>query len=341
MPTPPVTDEELIETVRAVNETGGKTQAARVLGVSRPAIQHRMREAEKRGIWINNGGMEAPEFDGSDAPIEEILARYKKGFERKLKAAESRDWYAVKVNETKPYGILWFGDPHLGPHCDWKTLEAHLEVARQPGVYGGNIGDTTDNWSWTGRMAKLWAENDITHGIERQLAEWFMFQAGVKWLVWIIGNHDAWNNGSYFHKQLGANVVPTHDWRAQFRLVHKGGVETKIDAAHGRKGNSIYNPVHGTLRDAKFGGMADLYVSGHIHQFGLQEIEFPEQRHRTWLMQVSGYKCFDEYALVNGWQQTRYGSGAMSIHFPATGRVLCFSDPVEGADYLKFLRNGV
>src|SRR5687768_10304434 len=165
-----------------------------------------------------------------------------------------------------------------------------------------------------------------------------MMEAGVSWLLWLGGNHDEWNGGTEFYKMLGAHHIPVIDWRAQFTLVHKNGSQTRIDAAHGRKGSSIYNPTHGTLRDAKFGEEAAAWITGHIHSYGLFHIEFPEKKTVAWLAQVAGYKMGDRYALVNGFAQANHGAAVLSIVNPETGKVQCFGDPVEGAEFLKWLR---
>lgn len=294
-----------------------------------------MREGEVKPIDL-------PKFvtDGDeDEPIDDLIARRRKAFERKNKAAQARRWFEIGVKETKPYGILWFGDPHLDNEgCNWPLLERHIEVARQPGVYGGNIGDSTDNWPWTGRLAKLWAETDISDKSAKKLAEWFMFDAGVRWLVWLLGNHDVWNGGGDFYKRLGAYAVPVIDWRAQFVLTHANGPSVRIDAAHGRKGSSIYNPSHGTIRAAKFNEQADLFVTGHIHSFGLTHFEDADRRQTSWLAQVRGFKWHDSHALVNGFAEYQNGASILSVIDPATGRVTCFADPEEGAEWLAWKR---
>lgn len=337
----PTDDEELRATMRALAAHGSKAAAARALGIPVTTLKNRVMAAERGGIKAEKDeAIELPDFIHGDEeePIDELLARFRKAHERKQKAIDARAWFPLKVKEDKPYGILWFGDPHLGPHCNWALLESHIAIARQPGVYGGNIGDTTDNWPWTGRLARLWAENDISHKTEKRLGTWFMMEAGIKWLLWLGGNHDEWNGGTEFYKMLGASQVPVIDWRAQFTLCHKNGSQTRIDAAHGRKGSSIYNPAHGTLRDAKFGEEAALFVTGHIHSFGLFDIEFPEKKTQTWLAQISGYKMGDRHALVNGYAQANRGAAVLSVVDPASGKIQCFADVEEGADYLAFKR---
>lgn len=338
----PCSDDLLRETVAVyVANDRSQTKTAEQLNLARSTLQHRLARARERGLLDNQTSMVSlPSFvlDGDEEEdIKDILNRFRKGHDIKAKAAAARNWFEIRVKETKPYALLWFGDPHLGPHTAWPILEKHIAIARQDGVYGANIGDTTNSWPWTGRMARLWAESDISHKTERRLAEWFMFEAGIQWLLWILGNHDEWNNKD-FYKKLGAYAVPVIDWRAKFTLVHNNGSKTRIDAAHGRKGSSIYNPTHGTLRDAKFGEDAALYVTGHTHNFGLFEYEMPERKTNAWLAQVRGYKVFDDYALVNGFAESQKGHAIMSIIDPATGAVQCFADPEEGAAFLKWKR---
>lgn len=339
-----LSDEVCLEVIEVAKAHRRKGDAAKALGLPSTTFRDRLKIANER---LKAGGLaakptvEMPRFvleGDEDEPIGEILGRMKKAQDIERRKAEARNWFPIKVNEDKPYGIIWFGDPHLGVATNWALLEKHIAIANQDGIYGGNIGDTTDNFPWTGRLAKIWAEKDISSQTERRLATWFMMEAGIRWLVFLLGNHDSWNGGTEFYKMIGAHNVPVIDWRARFTLVHKNGSQTRIDAAHGRKGNSIYNPTHGTLRDAKFGEEAALWVTGHIHSYGLFDIEFPEKKQRTWLAQISGYKTNDHFAFVNGFAQSQHGSAVLSIIDPETGKVQCFGDVEEGAEYLKWLR---
>lgn len=328
---------EAEEANRLVQEHGSVKVAMRFTEWGESAFHRRLKAYKDLGdtskVEIPSEILAGPE----DEPIEDILNRHRQAYKRKKAKASNLEWFRIRVKETAPYALLWFGDPHLGPHCNWPLLEKHIAIANKPGVYGANIGDTTDAWPWTGRLAKLWAENDISHHTEKRLAEWFMFESGVPWLLWLLGNHDNWNN-SDFYKRLGAHCVPVVDWRAKFVLEHNNGSVTRIDAAHGRKGNSIYNPTHGTLRAAKFGEDAHLFVTGHIHTFGLFDYEMPERKTRTWLAQCRGYKIFDDYALHNGFAEGQCGASILSVINPETGRVQCFSDPEEGYEFLAWSR---
>jgi hypothetical protein len=317
-------------------------RAADVLGRSASTVKEILKECREKGFDEKTVSFPAFVDDGDEhEPIEDLLGRLEKGFNRKHRNATAKRWFEVKVNETKPYGILMFGDPHLGDDgCNMPLLQKHLAIARKPGVYGLNIGDTTNNW--VGRLMRLYAEQETSAKTEKRLAEWFMFDAGVSWLCWVLGNHDDWNGGADFQKRLGGKHIPIIDWRAQFRLTHKGETEAKIDASHGRKGSSIWNNLHATLRAAKLGENADLYVTGHTHNFGLEDLEIAEKGISTWLVQLRGYKWHDHYALTGNWAEHQRGASVLAIVDPradARRRVTCFEDVEFGYNVLEWMRS--
>lgn len=324
-----------------LNGAGGPnlSRISKIMNVPRTTLQ---RWSMKLGASEKEAAIEMPAFleVDEDEPIEEIIARKRKGFERKYAANLARQWFEIKVKETKPYGVLMFGDPHLDDDgCNIPLLERHLEIARQPGVYSLNIGDTSNNW--VGRLERLYANQETSRNTGRRLVDWFMWDSGATWLCWVAGNHDAWNEGIDFLSRLAQRKIPVIDWRAQFALVHPNGEHRRFDASHGRKGSSIWNNLHATLRAAKLGEAADVYATGHTHNFGLEHLEIPEQRRSCWLVQLRGYKFFDSHALHNGFAESQMGSAVMAIVDPradARTRVQCFEDVELGADYLAFLR---
>lgn len=306
-----------------------------IMGVPRQTLQ-----GWKRAHWKRVDSVELPAFLSvdEDEPIEELLARRRKSFERKAQAHLSRRWFEIKVQETQPYGVMLWGDPHLDDDgCNIPLLETHLSIAAQPGIYSVNIGDSHNNW--VGRLERLYADQETSRSTGKRLVDWFMWDSGATWLCWVVGNHDAWNDGSDFLTRLAQRKIPVIDWRAQFRLVHPDGSEVRVDASHGRKGSSIWNNLHATLRAAKLGEMADIYATGHTHNFGLEHLEIAERRHSCWLVQLRGYKFFDTHALHHNFAEHQMGSSVLAVINPnARTRVQCFEDVEMGADYLRWLR---
>lgn len=345
MATPCLTADEMREAVDALAVHGSQNAAAKALGISRSAFQNRIMRADQSEIMARKTeSLNYPAFvtaGDEDEPIEEILARKRRGFERKAKANADRQWFEIKVNERKPYGVLMFGDPHLDDDgCNIPLLERHLEIAAKPGVYSLNIGDTTNNW--VGRLERLYASQEASKNTGKRLVEWFMFDSGATWLCWVLGNHDEWNDGVDFHMRLAKHKIPVIDWRAQFQLVHPNGTAARVDASHGRKGSSIWNNLHATLRAAKLGEIADIFCTGHTHNYGLEHLEIAERKHDCWLVQLRGYKFMDHYALTGNFAEHQLGSAVLAIVDPAKDartRVQCFEDVERGYQVLEMLRS--
>ncbi|MEM6903789.1 MAG: metallophosphoesterase, partial [Pseudomonadota bacterium] len=134
-------------------------------------------------------------------------------FERRHERWKASHFQPVIINSNEPIGIMWFGDPHVDDNgCNWPQLLKDIEIAKQPGVYGVNIGDTTNNW--VGRLVKKYAEQETTRTNAWRLCEWFLNDAGIPWLFWLLGNHDVWNDGAEIMKRMNIQKVLMHDWMA-------------------------------------------------------------------------------------------------------------------------------
>lgn len=333
--------EKIYQVYIAHNRNAAK--AAGALGIARGTLHHHIKRFED-GTAQKDALVTMPAFviDGDDEePIEDILAAKERLFTRKVKAASARDWFRIKIDETKPYGILAFGDEHLDDDgANIPLLRRHLKIAAEPGVYSLSIGDVSNNW--IGRLERLYANQEASRKTGKRLVEWFMWDSGAKWICFIAGNHDAWGDGVDFLVRLAQRQIPVLDWKAQFAIEHPNGTLCKIDASHGRKGNSMWNTLHATLKAAKLGEMADAYLTGHTHNYGCEDLEIAERRQSAWLVQLRGYKFFDSYALYNNFAEHQRGSAVLLIVDPsadAPRRIIqCFEDVERGYQFLKMLR---
>ncbi len=283
-----------------------------------------------------------PDFPDEDMPIEDVIGTMSRSFEKRQASFAAHTWFKVKVKEDKPIGILWFGDPHLDDNgCNWPALLKHTELCRTvDGVFGANIGDTTNNWA--GRLVRLYANQDASVKTARRLAEWFMVKSGINWLIWLLGNHDAWGDGSEIlarmGQQFGTQKVICHDWEARFRLAFPNGWEPKIYAAHNFPGNSQWNPLHGPMKEGQLGQEADLYVAGDKHNWAMFSFENPGRAILQNFIRVRGYKFLDDYARRLGKQEQQGGCAILTVFDPGDRSILAFHDVVKGADYLTTLR---
>jgi hypothetical protein len=275
-------------------------------------------------------------------PIADVIKRLADGSRRADRAEADAKWYRVHVADTRPIGVMWFGDPHLGTHTNWQQLERDVALCvATPALYGANIGDTTNNW--TGRLARLYADEDISRSTERRLAKWFLADAGVTWLAWLMGNHDEWEHGADILRLMDIHQkVPMSDWEAKFEIVFAGKHKVRVHAAHDFPGHSMWNVTHAPARAPRMLGTdADLYVCGHRHDWGIQQFEIRARARSPVAIRVRGYKKHDPYARRHGFQQAEHGAAILTIIDPTVkgpGRVLPFVDTAQGARVLKAMR---
>lgn len=292
--------------------------------------------------------IEFPEFPDGDLPTEKVLDQMEEQNKLLKKSFEAHTWFPIKVNDKKPIGIMWFGDPHLDDNgCDIGMLRHHAKLCNKPGVYGANIGDTTNNWQ--GNLLKKYADQNSGTKRARIAAGWFMLESKIKWLVWLIGNHDQWGDGAAvlgeMAKRYGTHKLILHDWEARFSLNFPNGVKINVWAAHDFPGDSMWNPLHGPVKAARFGRDTHLLVCGHKHNWGVSQWELAEKGISPVMIRTRGYKFNDDYARKIGKTDQKSGSSIFTIINPLAptdeGRIIPFVDVETGVDYLQFLRTRV
>jgi hypothetical protein len=339
--------ESLQKAKDAILRLGSVNGAAKEIGVHRATLQGWV---ERAPVWYPGFSMKGdapaialPTFPDQDIPAEQILDQMSVRFEKRLAHDTALKWFEIKARETPPLGICWFGDPHLGDDgCNIPLLRRDVETVRDtPGMYGANIGDTVNNWS--GKLLRLYSEQNASRATERRLAKWFLTDSGVKWLLWLFGNHDTMDGAFAVHlRAVNAAQIPMIDWRAKFKVTFPNGAEIKIDAAHNHKGSSIWNELHGQERASMIDETADLFIAGHHHDWGIKQKELPDGIVTT-LVRARGYKWIDQYATHHGFVSKQCGASIVTVLDPLAkspvGRVRAFADVEEGAEFLTWLRN--
>lgn len=342
----PLSDELAAEAMDAVRRAGGdKSAAAREMGIPRSTLQNRLRAAENRAIKPrkNDASFSLPEFPDDDIPVEEIIESMCKRYEKRSAHVAAKKWFPVQIKSDIPIGVGFVGDPHVDDDgCNWPLLKQHIEIFKNTdGLYGVNIGDTTNNW--VGRLMKKFADQETSQSTARKLAKWFLHDSGIEWLVWLLGNHDVWNDGAAVLTGMNTKRIPMEDWEAKFRLVFPNNRECRIWASHNFSGNSIWNSLHGPQRTAHTKAEANIYVCGHLHNWALHHEESATRDFTYWLARARGYKFIDEYATKLGHGSQDEGATIVSVIDPKAtseaGFVTCFADMEEGADFLTWKRS--
>jgi len=343
----PLSANTIRDTLAIVASSGTRAEAAAKLGLTVRGLAKRLARIRKQ----HGGEIEAepekrevsfPDFPDEDIPIEEVIDLQTKRFEKSRASFEAHTWFPIKIKDNRAIGICWFGDPHVDDNgCNWPVLRRHVELCRDTeGLYGANVGDTTNNWA--GRLVRLYANQDTSVSTARRLAEWFMLDSGVIWLVFLLGNHDTWGDGSailmQMAKRFGTHKLVLHDWEARFRLAFPNGWEPRIYTAHNFKGNSIWNPMHGPMREGQLGEEADLYVCGDKHTSGMMSFENPARGRVQTFMRVRGYKFLDDHARRLGFKEQAQGCAGLTVFDPQTTSISTFLDVEEGVSFLNMKR---
>lgn len=330
--------------------------AARELGIARATLMNSLERAVRAGLTTEEqvfvagtdpdtgAEIELPVFPDDDVPIESVIDHMTNRFTKKQASYAAHTWFPVSVKESKPIGLLFVGDPHLDDNgANWPLIREHAQICKDtPGIYAVNIGDSTNNWA--GRLIRKYADQDSSLKTGRRLVEWFLLDSGIRWLVYLLGNHDRDEEAIFglMAKRFGTKQIVMHDWEARFVLRFPGGQDVRVYAAHDFPGNSMWNPLHGPVKAAMFGNNIDILVCGHKHHWAVSQWELPEQDSTPLMLRVRGYKHFDDFAKRIGKIEQKEGASILAVINPGArsvaGRVVPFVDVAEGADYLTWLR---
>ena len=330
-----ITDEELWAVYVAHDSNAYTT--AKHFGMTHRNIAYRCaRLKEKRAAEPK-----LPTFPDPDIPITDVIEHMGKRFATRHLHEQAKRWFTIKM-PAGPFGLLLWGDPHIDSNgCNWPLLQKHIEIARRPHVYSLNIGDTLDNWPNGSRLIRLYAHSDQSVETATRLARWFLEEAGIYWLLLLLGNHDLWPGHTNI-KHLVKKPIIIEEWGARF-ILSCGNAQFRIWAQHDFPGQSMWNALHGLQRAAHMKDPADLYVSGHKHNWALHQEESASKGFVYWLARARGYKYIDDHAQQLGHDPQQEGASILAVFNPAVntmaGRLMCFSDVEQGADYLGYLRS--
>jgi hypothetical protein len=369
MPTPPISRHEALRRIEAIEQAlregctpmgvvarKGQQSAIRTAW-QRLGIKHSSYSADdiarieasagRRVEWGLPQPAPAPRFDppsipSDDVPVEHLIEQLSERFERRAENAEAKRWMRFALRDPGPYLLAFVGDPHLDDNgCNWPLLRRDVALMSTPHVHGVMLGDVTNNWS--GKLQRLYAHQDVTRDRAWKLAEWY-FRA-VPWLMLLKGNHDIWSQS---HGQgdpldwMARGSAALEDWSSKFEVA-AGEHVVRIWASHDFKGTSIYNPLHGPMRAARFSaGEADILAAGHQHHWEIFSGEDADKSHRPhWLIRARGYKYLDPHADRHQYASQQHGAVIAVVVDPSRdgpAAIQCYADLAEAVEILSFKR---
>lgn len=333
--------DKLEEAWNLLQEYGTLREASEASGIPLTTIWHRAQRHEIKLLGeksADNPVYSIEDTVAEDLPIESVIDHLHARFKQKKLHRESKKWIKVKMKSDDPIGLLWLGDPHIDDkYCDWDALKEHIDIIQNnDNVYGCSLGDQQNNW--VGRLSRLYGEQETSSKTAWRLVEWLIREMNP--LILIGGNHDMWSGSGDPLRWISEPHTVFEDWEARIQLDFPNGRSCRIHAAHDMPGHSQFNPLHAQGKMAKLKGTADLYISGHRHNWALSHVELVEQEKTVWLARARGYKYHDNFAFTKGYEQQKFGQAIMQVIDPNNDNVVswnqCFADPQEGADYLQY-----
>ena len=269
--------------------------------------------------------------------IEELLDAQVSAHERKMARHNAKkEGITVTMPSDLPYGIPFFGDPHMGdPGCNLTRLMTDLEIVKEtPGMYALNMGDLSNNWC--APLARLYGAQETTADEEQEMVRWLLSHP---WLAVILGNHDKWS--SVAELLCREAKVPYVSHGAIFKII-AGDSVCKIDARHTHRGNSQYNPAFAQAKQNYRGSNADIIVGAHTHVSAYTMLKNGVSGNLGHCLRVGSYKEADEYADANGFAEDTIAPSCVAVVDPAEygteSFIQVFWNLQRGADYLTMLR---
>ncbi len=272
--------------------------------------------------------------------IHDIKDLRRKVFKRKKEKESYMKSIPVTFEDNKPIGILHFGDMHLDSDgVDLDLVDEHLKLLKTTeGLYGGNLGDSTNNW--VGFLGKLYGEQHNTIEEAMRLLEAYLSK--TDWLYTIVGNHDKWNGGEAVLRGAVKTGVLGEDIRLTMQFPN--GTVNTLHARHNFTGNSMYNPAHGSVKEALFGSRDDIVIHGHKHSTGYSIITDAERHKILHCISVGSYKEIDSFKTQMGFRDDNITPSIITTINPMLGenhpdRIKVFFDINEGVNYLNYIRS--
>jgi hypothetical protein len=326
------------EALRLVQEYGSVSEASRETGIPNSTLHDRYHRAlashEEKNYSLPS------ELD-DDIDTEELVDMLHKRFKKRKEHKESKKWMHIKMKNTEPIMLVWLGDPHIDDnYCDWDTLKQHIDIIQSDdNIYGCSLGDLSNNW--IGRLSRLYANQDTSENTAWKLVEWLIEK--IDPLILIGGNHDMWSGAGDPIRWMKKDHTIHEDWEARISLDFPNERSCKIHVAHDMPGHSQWNALHGQVKMSKFRSNAHLYISGHRHNWALACLEQVEQENVAWLARARGFKYYDDFAMVKGFEQQKFGQSICQVIDPNNQSPLswnqCFVDPVEAQAYLNYRKS--
>lgn len=275
----------------------------------------------------------------TEKEVEEFYSTLK-DYSESLDSLDTKQTEAtVEVHESRPIGVVFTGDWHLGARgVKYDLLDRDLDlIANTDGLYCIGMGDYKDNQNPRIHPSGV-SEETTSSSCQDLLVKHLMMKAKGKWIALVRGCHDDWDHQLSdidFVQELAASVGCVNLWHGG-KLHIKVGKETySIIARHKYKFESSLNTTNPHRNLVNNFGYYDIVALAHRHYPDLQVTQRMGQE--LIYLRSGTYKTYDEFGQKIGGYEGTYGT-PLVIFFPKEHKKLVVPDIETGVKILKAFR---
>jgi predicted transcriptional regulator len=319
--------------VKELKEAGfTQEQVAEKLGITRAQVCHALRRVKVKGLveFEDLKSYSDEDLDNFILTMKELQTAWEKMNTRQVKTS-------IRINETKPFGIAYSGDWHIGAvGVDYDQLDEDLNIIRDTeGLYTILSGDYKED-AIKHRGSEF--EHLIQPGMQDKVVLRYMEQLNEKALAAIQGCHDTWQ-AKLTDRDLMEDICDT---AGCVRLWHGGEVRIKVEkeeylwrCRHKYPYQSSLNVENAMRRIMEIQGPCDVAAEGHLHNAYIHMRHLMGQ-YRI-LLRTGSYKRWDEHGQQIAGYKGKRGCPVV-IMFPDEHRMIGIPNLRDGVLVLNAIR---
>ena len=242
----------------------------------------------------------------------------------------------LRVPGTKPFGITFISDQHIGASCvDMYRMKDDAElIAGVDNLYAILGGDGIDNHV---KIRSAMINADSTPGQQFELYGLYLEIFHEKIITALCGNHDGlWSTASAGEDIVGRLIQSKkiHYCRHECRMtLQTERVKYRILSRHSTRYNSSINPLHGIKQQWRLGSWDfDIGLAGHIHNPAVEQ--WYGHGVERWAAVAGSYQLSSDYSDYGGFPESRPTCPTF-IMDPMTRDIMGFADLRKAARYLE------
>ncbi len=322
---------DLPEAVYSLHPDAGVLTMERVRGAVRASVEYQQRNA---GKVVYEDKREPTEAD-----VEDYFEALKSMNDAVMRLETKQTKATIIIKETKPFGIAFWGDWHLGAKgADCRRLDEDANtIADTDGLYVIGMGDYKDNASALVHQSST-QESVATTDMQSLVVQHIWRKEAGKTLAIVRGCHDDWdkrNANVDFVQSLCDETGAINLWHGGVVTIKTGNQEYRIAARHKYKYESSLNTTNAQRNFMNDFGACDVFMLAHKHFFDLQQTRRMEKD--VVYGRSGAYKMYDEFGQKLAGYEGIYGVPVL-IFFPDRHEIIPVRSLDVAVDMLARLR---